>query len=735
MLQQRASDWAENNRSADFLLNITACANAESWRKSAQEANKQPAPTSLQQEFIQHSREAIDAAARAERRRRNKILGSVTAGLIIAVLLSVFALFQMREAKKAQTEAESQKEKAEKAQTEAESQKKEAERLYQEVFKKSSLTKEEAEEKAQQFIKEEGGRVFHDSLKNGKNGPEMVWLPAGEFKMGDIFGGGSWSERPVVDKMSIKRFAIGRYEVTVGEFRQFVEDSKYHKGSKYQTEAEKEGGCSVYKDGYWQYVEDANWRKPYFSQTDDKQKQPVVCVSWNDAIAYTQWLSEQTDQTYRLPSEAEWEYAARAGKEMPYWWGAVVGTGWANCNGCGSHKDNQRTAQVESFVPNLFSLYNIIGNVEEWVADSWHNNYEGVPKDGSVWKDEADNCLRMSRGGGWQSKPEKVRLAYREGSLDLLDSLDARSAARGFRIAKQDNPLIRAELDAEKQQWDKAKLQCKAVRTFKGLTKEYAEKITKRFIEEKEGRVFQDTFLIDKKSKGPEMVWFPAGTFRMGDLKNRGSSDEKPVHEVTIKEHFAIGRYEVTFAEYDKFAEAMSKEKPDDSGWGRDNRPVINVSWNDAMAYAKWLSDQTGEQYELPSEAEWEYAARAGTETVYWWGNEMGENWANCSSSQCGDDFENTSPVGSFSANPFGLYDTVGNVWEWVADGWHGDYTNAPNDGKAWISYAISNRVLRGGSWVSNSYDSRAANRDWVIPYDWDRYIGFRVVRRVARTN
>ncbi len=130
------------------------------------------------------------------------------------------------------------------------------------------------------------------------------------------------------------------------------------------------------------------------------------------------------------------------------------------------------------------------------------------------------------------------------------------------------------------------------------------------------GKVFRDR--LKDGTQGPEMVWIPAGSFRMGDLQAGGDSDEKPVHRVSITQRFAMGRYEVTFAEYDKFAQATGRKKPDDGGWGRGNRPVINVSWHDATAYAEWLSEQTGQTYRLPTEAEWEYAARGGTDTKYW---------------------------------------------------------------------------------------------------------------------
>jgi formylglycine-generating enzyme required for sulfatase activity len=268
------------------------------------------------------------------------------------------------------------------------------------------------------------------------------------------------------------------------------------------------------------------------------------------------------------------------------------------------------------------------------------------------------------------------------------------------------------------------------------------------------GKVFQDT--LKDGNKGPKMVWIPAGTFKMGDIQGAGDDDEKPVHGVTIKERFAMGRYEVTNIEFVRFLNSVKRRGPEDEPWFKtkaeqssshitgsvgefqvekdyENHPVIYVSWYGATAYVKWLSEQTGKQYGLPSEAEWEYAARAGTETKYWWGNEIGNNRANCRNSSCGDKFNNTSPVGSFSANPFGLYDTVGNVWEWVADGWHDDYTNAPNDGRIWAEGADKSvRVLRGGSWNYYSLSSRAADRYRYFPDYRDFNLGFRVVRRVV---
>ena len=210
----------------------------------------------------------------------------------------------------------------------------------------------------------------------------------------------------------------------------------------------------------------------------------------------------------------------------------------------------------------------------------------------------------------------------------------------------------------------------------------------------------------------PEMVVVPAGRFRMGCVSGRNCEDnERPVHEVEVAS-FALGVYEVTFEEYERFVSATRRDRPNDWGWGRGGRPVINVSWEDAQAYAAWLSDETGEDYRLPSESEWEYAARAGTTTRYSWGQDIGRNRANCRN--CGSrwDGDETAPAGSFAPNGWGLHDMHGNVWEWVEDCWHENYARAPRGGSAWTSGGnCGRRVLRGGSWVNLPVRLRSAYR------------------------
>jgi len=228
---------------------------------------------------------------------------------------------------------------------------------------------------------------------------------------------------------------------------------------------------------------------------------------------------------------------------------------------------------------------------------------------------------------------------------------------------------------------------------------------------------------------GPEMVIVPAGTFWMGAKKDEASArgNEFPQHSVTITRPFAIGRYPVTFDEYDRFCESTDRDKPNDNGWGRGNRPVIIVSWDDAQAYCAWLAEQTGQAYRLPTEAEWEYAARAGTETAYWWGDDIGVNRTNCADSGSPWSGKQTSPVDSFPANPFGLYDTSGNVWEWVQDRWHDNYQGAPKDGSAWESGDSSYQAYRGGSWYLHTGNVRCAFRYGNHPNYRYNGLGFRL--------
>jgi formylglycine-generating enzyme required for sulfatase activity len=228
------------------------------------------------------------------------------------------------------------------------------------------------------------------------------------------------------------------------------------------------------------------------------------------------------------------------------------------------------------------------------------------------------------------------------------------------------------------------------------------------------------------------MVAVPAGEFEMGspagDLD--GTQYERPPHRVRIKA-FEIARYAVTFEQWDACVQdGGCAHRPLDHGWGRGLQPVVDVSWDDANQYVQWLNAQTTGGFRLPTEAEWEYAARAGRTTTRYWGDAIDKNRANCDG--CGSPWDNerTAPVGTFAPNLFGLHDMLGNVWQWVEDCWHDSYAGAPRDGSAWTrSATCSARVARGGSWNYTRRFIRGAGRDRFDPalrfYD----VGFRVAR------
>ena len=237
----------------------------------------------------------------------------------------------------------------------------------------------------------------------------------------------------------------------------------------------------------------------------------------------------------------------------------------------------------------------------------------------------------------------------------------------------------------------------------------------------------------------PEMVVVPAGSFTMGSPPNETdrSSDEGPQHLVRFSRQFAVGKFAVTFGEWDACVAdgGCNGYRPSDSGWGRGQRPVINVNWDDAKAYVAWLSRKTGKSYRLLSEAEREYVARAGTTTPFWWGSTISTDQANYdgnyaySSGSRGEFRKKTVPVDSFQPNPWGLYQVHGNVWEWIEDCYKDNYAGAPTDGSASTAGDCRYRVLRGGSWFNRPRDLRSADRVGLSTVNRHIILGFRVAR------
>lgn len=243
----------------------------------------------------------------------------------------------------------------------------------------------------------------------------------------------------------------------------------------------------------------------------------------------------------------------------------------------------------------------------------------------------------------------------------------------------------------------------------------------------------------------PQMVVIPAGTFTMGSNKY---NSERPPTLVTIPKAFAIDRFEVTFDDWDACVRdngCKSKKTPSDRGWGKGKRPVIYVTWHDAQEYIAWLNTKVDDKpYRLPTEAEWEYAARgddkSNNQSTYGWGNFIdcskanfnGGKGSDCDSNR-GGKYSGTQPVGSYAANKFGLFDMHGNVWEWTEDCWHRSYKTMPDKvkqlGGAWTAEKCIYRVVRGGSWLNDRDALRSTNRSRIGSVGSDLNIGFRVVR------
>ena len=458
---------------------------------------------------------------------------------------------------------------------------------------------------------------------------EMVELRGGSFLMGSESD--SADERPV-HRVAIKPFAIGRYEVLGFQYRAF-ETATGRSGAKY------------YGD-----------------------KAPVSDVSWYDAQAYIDWLNGRTGLNYRLPTEAEWEYAVRAGSTTRYHFGDDEHLLFRYANYGERHSGPLKAG---SFRPNAWGIYDMLGNLYEWVEDCWHEDYSGAPSDGRAWVSgcaQADSAV--IRGGAWYFNVWPLRSANRDWFNRIHRDLNF-----GFRLVRD----LPAPAPEPREPSDAAALEV-------------------------------------------EMVELRGGNFLMGS--ESGSADERPVHRVAIKP-FAIGKYEVLGFQYRAFETATGRSGAE--YWG-DNAAVGNVSWYDAQAYIDWLNNRTGLNYRLPTEAEWEYAARAGSMTKYHFGDDehLLFRYANYDDSHNGP-----IKAGSFRPNAWGIYDMLGNVWEWVEDCWHEDYSGAPSDGRAWVSGCdeTDSAVVRGGSWGNSAGGLRSANRTWNYRNIRPNGNGFRLVQ------
>ena len=274
------------------------------------------------------------------------------------------------------------------------------------------------------------GSAAADSFRECDTCPQMVAIPAGKFLMGSpAHEAGRFDSEGPQHVVTVKAFALGQYDVTSDEFLAFLRASRYQPAP-----------CNKILGLSWK-VEGRGLAYP--PAEDEPPRWPAVCLSWKDAQAYIAWLNVQVKAAhptlanragpYRLPSEAEWEYAARAGTSTARWWGDDIGKANANCNGCGSQWDDHVLAPVDAFSPNPLGLYGMLGNAWQWTADCWHPDYVGAPADGGAWSEP--NCARhVLRGGSWNNIPIFVRSAARNGGDSSGE--DDYSSLSGFRVAR-----------------------------------------------------------------------------------------------------------------------------------------------------------------------------------------------------------------------------------------------------------------------------------------------------------
>ena len=479
---------------------------------------------------------------------------------------------------------------------------------------------------------------------------------------------------------------------------------------------------------------------------------PITNVSWEDAQSFLRQINAaRRGLDLGLPSEAQWEYACRAGTDTPYSFGTTINREQA-CF------DSYRPVPVGGLPPNGWGLHEMHGNVFDWCADHWHENYAGAPKDESAWIDTAAGAAnRVFRGGSWINSARNVRAAYRSNGVPAY-----RFVNLGFRCARvqaaselSDATLLRVCVSEPAPIPRGSNLLIRTDREELRLGK-----LTKPDWASAIGRdafgLFTDVTLPDTEIT-QWLRWIPPGRFQMGSPEGEeGRFDgEGPRHEVTITAGFWLFDTPCTQALW----EAVMGDNP--SQFRSPTRPVEQVSFEDVQAFLDKLNARIpGLDLGLPSEAQWEYACRAGTETATWAGDFqiIGENNAPVldpiawygGNSGVGFELENgsnsgdwpekqyshtragTRPVGLKAANPWGLHDMLGNVWEWCADHWHDDYTDAPKNGSAWIDTGrrgAANRVFRGGSWLGDARDVRAAFRGHLDPAIRIDLLGFRCAR------
>lgn len=556
--------------------------------------------------------------------------------------------------------------------------------------------KEAAERKRKAALAAQKKPSNSTSHTDPTTGMEFVLIPGDCFHMGSPSSEPGWArgEGPV-HKVCIESFYMGKYEVTQGEYQKITGTNP-----------------SSFKSSGSRF--------------------PVEGVSRNDAQGYIKKINSKSVKSYRLPTEAEWEYAARGGTTTPFYFGNTISTSQANYNGNYTYNGGQKgkyrkqTTQAGTFNPNKYGLHDMHGNVWEWCQDWYGKNYY-TSSPSKIPLGPASGSHRVIRGGSWNASPRDLRSAHRR----RVDP-NWHSSYLGFRLVL---PVLQAEQTAIENE---RKLNAKKKQEEQ---KHRAAKIEKLRIEkEKAAKVEQQRLALKKEAVGQreaanakklriekekankkrsytdsvtsmEFVFIPAGCFNI----------DRNGKELCVNAVY-MGKYEVTQKQYVKITD-QNPSKFDNT----DQHPVESVNWDAVQIFIGKLNSLSGKRYRLPTETEWEYAATGGV-----LGLKQREYAGSDSSNEVAWFVSNanksTHAVGLKSPNEFGLYDMSGNVWEWCSDWYEADYYNdcprnnpiGPSDG--------SSRVIRGGSWLNGDQASRSVHRDRYRPWRSKSHVGFRLV-------
>lgn len=535
-------------------------------------------------------------------------------------------------------------------------------------------------------------------------GLRLRLIPPGQYQ----FVRAATGNTPESEPMRIRfptGFFVGESEVTVGQFRQFVE------ATGHVTDAERDGGSRGFDAVERKAVilPDVTWRAPGYAQQDDH---PVVCVSWDDANAFCRWLTKEEGRRFDLPTEAQWEWAGRAGTKADWFFPEDLSDN-ADFVVC---KDNghRTTAKVTSKRPNAWGLYGVLGNVHEWTADD-SESYDSPALTDPFG--ELSHSKRVRRGGDYTRTIDMCKVTTR-----VFWNRSHSTPRLGFRVVA---PIRSDEANAEQ---DAALLA--------------AQEAQQSFSEQRGIRVDHENSL------GMRFKLIPSGSVLIGSSEGeRGRNDDETSFRAVISRPFYLGETEITVGQFRQFAEAVkfsstsahaggaalrNGKQTQGLGWHdpgypqTESHPVVMVRRHDAEAFCSWLSRQEGKRYRLPTEAEWEHACRATTTTArYFAGNELIEEHA--FQSFAANKFPQA--VRQLKPNPWGLYDMYGNVSEWCSD-WYGEYPHGKASDPQGPS-AGDKAVHRGGSWNDNATRFRSAARQYMHPAAHVDSIGFRVLLEI----